>query len=60
MNKNKSISFERKKICKTGIYTCSLSLPKVWLHNARLNVGDELDVEMNSDGSLTLRPVKKE
>ena len=37
-------------------YTRTISLPKVWLANLGLAVGDQVELEMMEDGSLIIRP----
>lgn len=51
-------SFGRRRITKVN-YTYLISLPKVWLENKKLEVGDELELVM-VDNSLVLKTVEKE
>lgn len=57
--KIKWIQLGPKKICKTGAYTCTISIPKVWMKNTGSVAGDIVDIEMAQDGSLIIRPAKK-
>src|SRR3990170_509476 len=47
---------EARKLQKTGGSTFTLSLPKRWVQEARLKVGDAVFVDALSDGTLSLRP----
>ena len=55
----KEIRFGQKQICRAGSYTCTISLPKVWLENYGLVAGDKVNLLMDSEGSLTIHPAKK-
>lgn len=55
----KEMKFGRKQICKAGGYSRTVSLPKVWLENVGLDVGDDVELAMSEDGSLLIQPAEK-
>lgn len=46
----------RRKVQLVGGSTLSISLPKNWASAMGVNSGDELDIDAEPDGTLTLRP----
>lgn len=44
-----------RKVCSANRYARSLTLPKVWLENVGLKVGDIVTLEMQEDGSLIVK-----
>lgn len=34
-------------------------LPKVWIKNQEISIGDEIEIEIRGDGSLNLRGLKR-
>jgi antitoxin component of MazEF toxin-antitoxin module len=55
----KTIRLRTGKICKMGAYSVGVIVPKVWLENTGLHLGDSVIVEMEDD-ALIIRPAKKE
>ena len=55
----KIFRFGRRKVCKVN-YTRTVSLPKVWLENVGLKPNDLVEMTMQEDGSLTIKPAKQE
>lgn len=51
---------ERRKVQLVGGTTLSISLPKTWATSAGVRSGDELEIESEPDGTLTLRPHRAE
>jgi len=37
-------------------YTRTITLPKVWLKSIDIDVGDFVDIEVDEDGNLVLKP----
>lgn len=48
----------RRKIVKAG-YTAYICLPKIWLSNNKLHVGDDVETFALEDGSLRIAATKK-
>jgi len=51
--------FESRKI-RAMNYTRMISIPKAWLLSNDLSVGDVVNLEMNENGWLIIRPSKEE
>lgn len=47
---------EKRKIQKTGGSTYIVSIPKQWVLDAKLGKGDEVDLDIRSDGLLCISP----
>jgi len=54
-----TVNFGRRKICKTN-YSLTISLPKVWAKNAGIQENDHVDLIMVRDGSLVIKPIRKD
>lgn len=47
----------KRRIVKAG-YTAHISLPKIWLRNNKLHVGDDVETFAREDGSLRIAATK--
>ena len=47
---------ESRKVQKTGLSTLTVSLPKEWVSTINLKPGDQVDLEIMPDGSLSIGP----
>lgn len=54
-----SKSVETRKIQKTGLSTMTVSLPKSWVTSNNLKAGDQVSLEVLSDGSLSIDPQER-
>ncbi|MBU0666454.1 MAG: AbrB/MazE/SpoVT family DNA-binding domain-containing protein [Nanoarchaeota archaeon] len=52
-----SLEMPTRRIQKTG-YTYMISLPKIWLHNWNLKRFDSVDMEIDNERRLILKPSK--
>ncbi len=50
---------ETRKVQKTGLSTITVSLPKEWVSSNNLKAGDQVNLEVMSDGSLTIDPKER-
>jgi phosphate uptake regulator len=50
---------ESRKVQKTGISTITVSLPKDWVATNNLKAGDQVNLEILPDGSLTIDPKER-
>lgn len=53
------IDFGRRKICKVN-YSFTISLPKIWAENAKIKENDFVQLFMNKDRSLVIKPLRKD
>jgi len=53
------LNVESRKIFVVGKRSLAITLPKKWVQQHGLGIGDVVELLMNSDGSITLRPIKK-
>lgn len=54
-----SKAMETRKVQKTGLSTITVSLPKEWVSSNNLKAGDQVNLEVMSDGSLTIDPKER-
>ena len=52
------IKIESRKIFVVGKRSLAITLPKRWIQQHNLNVGDVLEVILNDDGTLLLKPIR--
>lgn len=50
---------ESRKVQKTGLSTITVSLPKEWVSSNNLRAGDQVNLEVMADGSLTIDPKER-
>jgi len=50
---------ESRKVQKTGLSTITVSLPKDWVTSNKLKAGDQVNLEVMTDGSLTIDPKER-
>ncbi len=50
---------ETRKVQKTGLSTITVSLPKEWVGSHGLKAGDQVDLEVMSDGTLSIGPPER-
>lgn len=50
---------ESRKVQKTGVSTITVSLPKEWVSANKLKAGDQVNVEVQTDGSLVIDPKER-
>lgn len=48
----------KRRIVKAG-YTAYICLPKIWLNNNKLHVGDDVETFALEDGGLRIAAIKK-
>jgi phosphate uptake regulator len=53
---NSTVDNEIRKIQFTGRWTFIISLPKKWMHEMQLNVGDPVTILKTNNGSLSIFP----
>ncbi|MDW5563121.1 MAG: phosphate uptake regulator PhoU [Methanomassiliicoccus sp.] len=54
-----SKSVESRKVQKTGLSTITVSLPKDWVASNNLKAGDQVNLEVMADGSLSVDPKER-
>jgi phosphate uptake regulator len=54
-----SKNVESRKVQKTGLSTITVSLPKDWVASNNLKAGDQVNLEILSDGSLSIDPKER-
>jgi phosphate uptake regulator len=54
-----SKSVESRKVQKTGLSTITVSLPKDWVESNNLKAGDQVNLEILADGSLSIDPKER-
>jgi len=59
IRKSMHLRLKNRKLVAVG-YSVTVTLPKVWLENAGLSVGDFVSQEISDDGYLILKPVAEE
>lgn len=52
-------SVESRKLQKTGLSTITVSLPKDWAASNNLKAGDQVNLEVMADGSLSIDPKER-
>ena len=51
-------SIETRKIVKVGAKSLAISIPKRWAQNIGIEPGDSVDLVLNKDGTITIKPHK--